>query len=748
VRAGRTTITIAHRLSTIRNADQIIVFKNGKIIESGLHDELIALDGIYCQNVQAQEIGDIEFVNSDDELSSSYQYENNERTDEESDSNKVSKWPRRNECFRKSIASSKSHTNEMDCENEKISCKDIGDKIKNVSIFDILKFAGKELPIIAVSLIFTILKGLSWPIFSIIYGRTFLALSSLDNDKMVEDTALNAILYLILGIVGGFSTFSSGTLFGIVGEKISVRLRIAVFTNILRQDSSFFDNELHSIGKLTTRLATDAQNIKAAIDQRLAELLQGIVSLCAGIIVAFSFSWKMACIGVIICTIFVILQTSLSHYLKIQGQKDAKIAEKAASLASESIENIRTVQYLTMQSKIYKSYCFSSQEPHKRAIIRGFWQALSYALSNSFVQSNFAISYLFGLWLVRNSWSEPYIVFQVIEALNMASFTALAAASFLSEYVRARISANLTFHIKNQIPLIDNLSEAGNLPEQTIKGNIYLKDVCFVYPMFRQHSILRKFSMFATFGQTIALVGPSGCGKSTVIKLLERFYDYIDDYDIKSYNIRYLRSHIALVDQEPTLFNVSIRDNIAYGLDDASQEQIEAAAKLVNIHNFVVTLPQGYDTIVGSKGSHLSGGQKQRIAIARAIIRNPKILLLDEATSALDSENEKMVQEALETARRGRTCIVIAHRLKTIQNADLIIVLKDGQIVECGNHTQLLAQKGLYCCLIEKQKKSSASMNKRFFYDIIIIIIQQFLHQISSIILKCVVKKKISFSIF
>nr|CDP91685.1 Bm7476 [Brugia malayi] len=711
VRAGRTTITIAHRLSTIRNADQIIVFKNGKIIESGLHDELIALDGIYRQNVQAQEIGrgDVEFVDSD-ESSLSYQFENNERIDEESDSNRISKWLHRNEYFRKSNASSKSHISEIDCENEKISYKDISDKVKNASIFDILKFAGKELPIIAVALIFTILRGLSWPIFSIIYGRTFLALSSLDNDKMIKDTALNAILYLILGIVGGFSTFSSGTLFGIAGEKISVRLRIAVFTNILRQDSSFFDSEHHSIGKLTTLLATDAQNIKAAIDQRLAELLQGIVSLCAGIIVAFSFSWKMASIGVIICATFVILQTSLSHYLKIQGQKDAKIAERATSVTSESIENIRTVQYLTMQPKIYESYCFSLQEPHKRAVIRGFWQALSYALSNSFVQSNFAISYLFGLWLVRNSWSEPYIVFQVIEALNMASLTALAAASFLSEYVRARISASLTFHIKNQIPLIDNLSEAGSLSEQTIKGNIYLKDVCFVYPMFRQNSILRKFSMSATYGQTVALIGPSGCGKSTVIKLLERFYDvtdgvlFIDGHDIKSYNIRYLRSHIALVDQEPTLFNVSIRDNIAYGLDDASQEQIEAAAKLVNIHSFVVTLPQGYDTIVGSKGSHLSGGQKQRIAIARAIIRNPKILLLDEATSALDSENEKMVQEALETARRGRTCVVIAHRLKTIQNADLIIVLKDGQVVECGNHIQLLAQKGLYCYLIEKQK--------------------------------------------
>ncbi|CAG9532752.1 unnamed protein product [Cercopithifilaria johnstoni] len=691
VRAGRTTITIAHRLSTIRNADKIIVFKNGEIMESGSHDELMALNGIYRESAEKQEIG--KGADSDESLTS-YQHMDSEQQlkNKEVDTKRDSKL----------------HSNEMNYENEKISNEQIDDKVANASIFDVLKFAKKEWPIIAVALAFTIVRGLSWPVFSIIYGRTFLALSSLEIDKMIKDTALNVILYLILGIVGGFSTFSSGTLFGTAGELMSMRLRIALFTNILRQDLSFFDSDDHSVGKLTARLAIDAENVKSAIDQRLAEVLQGIVSFCFGVIIAFSFDWKIACVGFTTCSILIILQFAISQYLKIHGQKDTKIAEKAATLAAESIENIRTVQYLTKQEYIYQSYCFSSQEPHKRAITRGFWQALIYAMSISLTPFHFAISYLFGLWLVRNSWSKPYHIFQVIESLNVASFTVLVAASFLPEYIRARISASLTFHIKNYVPLIDNLSENGI--QQPLKGNIQLKDVCFTYPMFRQHAVLRKFSMSATFGQKVALVGLSGCGKSTVIKLLERFYDategilFIDDRDIKSYNVRYLRSHIALVDQEPTLFNVSIRDNIAYGSDNASQDQIEAAAKLANIHNYIASLPQSYDTIVGSKGAQLSGGQKQRIAIARAVIRNPKILLLDEATSALDSENEKMVQEALEAARHNRTCIVVAHRLKTIQDADLIIVLKDGEMVECGNHTQLLAKKRLYYNLVEKQK--------------------------------------------
>ncbi|VDM92740.1 unnamed protein product, partial [Onchocerca ochengi] len=411
----------------------------------------------------------------------------------------------------------------------------------------------------------------------------------------------------ILGIISSFSTFASGALFGMVGARISMRLRIAVFKNILRQDLSFFDREYHSTGELTERLANDAQDVKAAVDQRLANAIQGIISLSSGILVAFLFNWKMAGIGVAICTVLIILQI---------------------------------------------------------------------------------------------------IILRVVEALNVASFIMLTVASYLPEYLRARISANLMFQMKDQKPLIDNLSETGI--HQPLKGNIRLENVYFAYPMLHQN-VLRNFSMSATFGQKIALVGSSGCGKSTIIKLLERFYDvtrgvlFIDDRDIRSYNIRYLRSNIALVDQEPTLFNLSIRDNIAYGLDNMSQDQIESAAKLANIHDFIISLPQGYDTIVGSKGSQLSGGQKQRIAIARAIIRNPKILILDEATSALDSENEKMVQDALEAARRGRTCIVIAHRLKTVQNADLIIVLKDGRVVECGNHTQLLAEKGVYYCFVEKQ---------------------------------------------
>jgi ATP-binding cassette subfamily B (MDR/TAP) protein 1 len=235
--------------------------------------------------------------------------------------------------------------------------------------------------------------------------------------------------------------------------------------------------------------------------------------------------------------------------------------------------------------------------------------------------------------------------------------------------------------------------------------------VLFSYPQRPTVSILNGLDLEVEPGQTLALVGPSGCGKSTVVSLLERFYDpnggrvTIDNDDVREFNVGHVRSSIALVSQEPILFDCSIRENITYGLDlsTIAESSIEKVTKLANIHKFIGELPDGLDTRVGEKGAQLSGGQKQRIAIARALIRNPKILLLDEATSALDTESEKVVQEALDRAREGRTCIVIAHRLSTVVNADVIAVIKNGVVIEKGTHAELIAQRGAYFELTQKQ---------------------------------------------
>ncbi|EYC17789.1 hypothetical protein Y032_0029g1873 [Ancylostoma ceylanicum] len=322
--------------------------------------------------------------------------------------------------------------------------------------------------------------------------------------------------------------------------------------------------------------------------------------------------------------------------------------------------------------------------PHKRSIFRGIIQSLTYSLSVSFVCFNFACAYRYGIWLVQQKICSPYTVFQVIEALNTASMSLIAFATYFPEYVRARLSAALLFQMLREKPKIDSLSPLGKTI--TLQGSIRFSRLFFSYPVSRRNMVLTGINLKIPAGKTVAFVGPSGCGKSTSIQLIERFYDPVvgkvlfDEEDARELNLKHLRSQISLVGQEPILFNYSIRENIAYGVENPTDKEIEDAAKLSNAHSFIAKLPNGYNTIVGERGGMLSGGQKQRIAIARAVIRNPKILLLDEATSALDTESEKIVQEALERAREGRTCIVIAHRLSSIQNADLIVVLKDGNV--------------------------------------------------------------------
>ncbi|PIC16677.1 hypothetical protein B9Z55_023203 [Caenorhabditis nigoni] len=704
---GRTTLCIAHRLSTIKNASKILVFDQGLIAERGTHDELISKeDGIYASMVAAQEIErakeDTTLDDEEDEKDHRMFHRDSVTSDEERELQQS--LARDSTRLRQSMISTTTQVPEWEIESAREEMIEEG--AMEASLVDIFKFASPEGRNIIIALVFTLIRGLTWPAFSIVYGQLFRILSAGGDDVSIK-ALLNSLWFLLLAFTSGISTLVSGGLLGKAGETMSGRLRMDVFRNIMQQDASYFDDPKHNVGALTSRLATDAPNVQAAIDQRLAEVLTGVVSLFCGVSVAFFYGWNMAPIGLATALLLVVVQSAVAQYLKFRGQRDMDSAIEASRLVTESISNWKTVQALTKQEYMYDSFVAASKSPHRRAIVRGLWQSLSFALAGSFVMWNFAIAYMFGLWLISNGWSTPYTVFQVIEALNMASMSVMLAASYFPEYVRARISAGIMFTMIRQRSVIDNRGLTGDTPP--IKGDISMREVYFAYPNRRRQLVLDSFNMTAKFGQTVALVGPSGCGKSTTIQLIERYYDALsgkikmDDCDIREISVKHLRDNIALVGQEPTLFNLTIRENITYGLENISQEEVEKAATLANIHTFVMGLPEGYDTSVGASGGRLSGGQKQRVAIARAIVRDPKILLLDEATSALDTESEKIVQEALDKARLGRTCIVIAHRLSTIQNADKIIVCRNGKAIEEGTHQTLLARRGLYYRLVEKQ---------------------------------------------
>jgi ATP-binding cassette subfamily B (MDR/TAP) protein 1 len=387
----------------------------------------------------------------------------------------------------------------------------------------------------------------------------------------------------------------------------------------------------------------------------------------------------------------------------------------------------------------------------KRAHIHG----LGYGFSNLFVFSVMSLGFWYGGQLILSGENEPGDVIAVFFSILLGAMGVGNVVQTLPEISKARGAAVAVFEVIDKKPQI----VSGAIEEMT-QGRITVKDVKFSYPTRPEARILDGFSFSTEAGQHVALVGASGGGKSTVIQLLERFYDanegsvMIDDVDTRQFDLTFLRSQIGLVSQEPTLFSGTIRENIMYGKPDATDEEIVQAAIQANAHNFISALPEEYETPVGEKGTQLSGGQKQRkylrkqensfggeislavlvvnriissvkelllitnyptagIAIARAVLKNPKILLLDEATSALDNESERLVQEALDKLMQGRTTLVIAHRLSTIQNADKICVVQHGRVVEEGRHEELIALNGVYRNLVEKHQKQDRSGGKK-----------------------------------
>ncbi|GBO19761.1 Multidrug resistance protein 1, partial [Araneus ventricosus] len=359
----------------------------------------------------------------------------------------------------------------------------------------------------------------------------------------------------------------------------------------------------------------------------------------------------------------------------------------------------------------YDNYLKSAR---RKGIKRGLLTGIGAGMFWFCIFAGYALAFWYGVKLVVEGMGKPnpeYIpgtLVVVFWNIIIASMQFGQTASFFEAFALARGAAGKIFSVIQRKPDIDSSSKVGEKPDK-LDGSLTFADVHFNYPARPDVPVLKGISLSVKPGETIALVGPSGCGKSTIIQLILRFYDAIegsveiDENNVKALNVGWLRSNIGFVGQEPVLFSTTIEENIRYGKNDATLKEIEEAAKLANVHDFISNLPQKYDTLVGDRGTQLSGGQKQRIAVARALIKNPKLLLLDEATSALDTENEAIVQSALDQARKGRTTIIVAHRLSTIRNADKIFVLSDGAIKEIGSHDELMERKGLYYQLVLSQ---------------------------------------------
>ncbi|KAJ2974997.1 hypothetical protein NQ176_g5761 [Zarea fungicola] len=710
--AGRTTITIAHRLSTIKDAHNIVVMSNGKIIEQGNHDDLIEMQGAYFKLVSAQNIAAAEELTAEEQAELDEQELALIRKKSTNRTSDINADPDDNITAKLNRSSTQKSISSMVMQNK------TSDRAQKDSLWTLIKliasFNAPEWKLMILGCFFCVICGGGNPTSAVFFAKQITTLSqpitSINRHQIKHDSDFWSAMFLMLAFVQFISFSIQGIAFARCSERLVHRVRDRAFRSMLRQDVAFFDRDENTAGALTSFLSTETTQVAGISGATLGTLLLTATTLIAACTVSLAIGWKLAL--VCISTIPVLLGCGFFRFwLLAHFQRRSKAAYAgSASYASEAISAIRTVASLTREEDVLAIYKKSLAEQQRRSLISVAKSSALYAASQSLMFLALALGFWYGGTLIGKHQYNQFQFFLVFMSVVFGAQSAGTVFSFAPDMGKAHGAAQELKILFDRKPTIDTWSEEGE-PVTEVEGTLEFRDVHFRYPTRPEQPVLRGLNLTVRPGQYIALVGASGCGKSTTISLLERFYDplaggvYVDGREISTLNINDYRSFIALVSQEPTLYQGSIKENILLGTsrEDVTDEELEHACREANIYDFIVSLPEGFNTTVGSKGALLSGGQKQRIAIARALIRDPKILLLDEATSALDSESEKVVQAALDKAAKGRTTIAVAHRLSTIQKADIIYVFDQGRIVEQGTHSELMRKNGRYTELVNLQ---------------------------------------------
>jgi ATP-binding cassette subfamily B (MDR/TAP) protein 1 len=707
---GRTTIAVAHRLTTIRDADCIMVLRQGALLEQGCHDELASRKGgAYAALLALQQQAPDAARAKGGSMPSSLSFVSAEKLAAESQE-----------------LSAVAVDVDADAKPGKDRPPSPDAETTETPFWRLARLSLPEMHWFTLGAISAAMAGTFFPIFAFILSRILVVFYEPPGAAMAQHALLWCGMFIMLGGACLIITVAQNTCAGLVGQNAVHRVRLLGLAAALRQEVAYFDDLANSSGALTSRLSSDAALLRLIISDGLFASIQNFSTFTCGIVIAFVGGWQLT---LVMFGIMPLTAASYSIATKrltgIAGDTRA-LFEKAMQIATDAVSNVRTVAAFGAEERVLRLFELQLEGPLVAARTAAWVGGCSQAFSQVMATLPPAFSFWVGGMFIEKgimrcallphvqlhcfaASHNPYPrsfegVMQVFFALLMSAVGVSQVSALTGDVSIARPAAQALFKLLDRKPAIDSADPGGLQPKDCV-GQLELVDVAFTYPTRPGVPVFQRLSLQVPAGRTLALVGESGSGKSTVIQLLLRFYDpdagsvHLDSTDLRQLNLSWLRRQLGLVSQEPALFATTLAENIGFGAEGSSQEAIEAAAKAANAHGFISELPDGYQTFVGERGVQLSGGQKQRIAIARAVLRNPKVLLLDEATSALDLESERIVQAALEGLQAGRTCVVVAHRLSTIRSAHCIAVMRAGAVMEAGTHEELVARSGAYAKL-------------------------------------------------
>ncbi|KAL8643870.1 MAG: hypothetical protein Q9226_008068 [Calogaya cf. arnoldii] len=694
---GRTVLVIAHKLSTIKDADNIAIITNGCVGEQGTHEQLIAQDGQYAALVRAQDLGHGKETSVDAS-------QEDEETGMEAFSEQM--------FLNKTVSVGRSVVPESQ-ENTRANARLSFLKC----IFRLLKEQKSLYGWFIFVMIGILAGGATYPGQALLLARLINVFAQ-PGPTARSDANFFSLMLFIIALGNLIAYFINGWVCNAVGQAVAHYYRSEMFNLYLKQDKEFFDRIENRSGSLVSRLATLPTQVKDLISANLLLMMIVIVNLTASCALALAYGWRLALvmIGGGLPPLLISAYIRIRLEQRLEGEIEERFYE-SASVATEAVTAIKTVASLTLETDVLDAYSTLLSNIAKTTTLSTlhtmFWAALAQSLEFLMI----ALGFWYGGHLLADGKYTAQQFFIIFIAVLFSGQAAAQLTTYSTSISKAVEAANYIFWLRTLKPTIIETDENHDRGPGNGNETIDIKDVQFRYKQRLASRVLNGISLTVEPGQSVAFVGASGCGKSTMISLLQRFYDptsgriCLGKNNISNLSPRLYRQQMSLVMQQPILFKGSIRDNISLALEhQASDDEILEACRQANALSFIQSLPEGLSTPCGSQGLQFSGGQRQRIAIARALIRNPKILLLDEATSALDTQSERLVQATLDEAAASRTTIAVAHRLSTIRSADAIFVFADGRVAEAGTHQELLGRKGLYYAMCLTQSLDRADV--------------------------------------